>query len=194
MKQPVRRFRMPGRQRNPLRRHVDRLEAAMNAGLIVAFLITAPVLPTVAVHWTRAAGIRQQLAEMSWRQVPATVARGAPGQQDGPAGPDGTVWRPARWTAPDGQPRSGWIPVSPQAAVGSSARVWVNHSGSLTGQPLQRAQLQRRIVMAGVLTAVMLGLVLCLAGGAGRFLFNRRRLADWDKAWRVVGPRWTRQL
>ena len=118
-----------------------------------------------------------------------TVVRGAPGQRDGPPGPDDTVWRPARWTAPDGQPRSGWIPVSPQAAVGSSARVWVNHSGSLTGQPLQRAQLQRRIVIAGVLTAVMLGLVLCLVGGAGRFLFNRRRLADWDKAWRVVGPR-----
>jgi hypothetical protein len=75
-----------------------------------------------------------------------------------------------------------------------SARVWVNRSGSLTGQPLQRAQLQRRIVIAGVLTAVMLGLVLCLVGGAGRYLFSRRRLADWDKAWRVVGPRWTRQL
>jgi hypothetical protein len=194
MKQPVRRFRMPGRDRNPLRRRIDRLEAAVNAGLILAFLIAAPVLPTLAVHWTRAAGIRQQLAVITWRQVPANVVRGAPRQRDVSPGPDGTAWRPARWTAPDGRPRSGWIPVSPQAPADSSARVWVNRSGSLTGQPLQRAQLQRRIVIAGVLTAVMLGLVLCLVGGAGRYLFSRRRLADWDKAWRVVGPRWTRQL
>jgi hypothetical protein len=73
-------------------------------------------------------------------------------------------------------------------------RIWVSRSGSLTGSPLQRRRLQERIVVAGVLTASALGLIYFLAGGAGRFLLGRRRLADWDRAWRAVGPRWTRQL
>jgi hypothetical protein len=69
--------------------------------------------------------------------------------------------------APDGQPRSGWIQASPGAVAGSSVRVWVNRSGSPTGSPLHRAQLQRRIAIVGVLTATVLALTLCLAGGAG---------------------------
>jgi hypothetical protein len=152
------------------------------------------VLVAVAGHWTRAAGIRQQRAEASWRQVTATVQHSAPAQHDDSLGMADIVWKPARWTAPDGQPRSGGIPVSPRTAAGSTVRVWVNRSGSPTGRPLQRAQLQGRTAVAGVVTAAVLGIVFCLAGGAGRFLLSRRRLAAWDKAWRAVGPHWTRQL
>jgi hypothetical protein len=194
MKQPVRRSRMLGWDRNPLRRRIDRVEAGMVAGLILVFLITAPVLVAVTGHWTRTAGIRQQRAEANWRQVPATVQHSAPAQRDDSLGMADTVWKPARWTAPDGQPRSGWIPVSPEAAAGSRVRVWVNHSGSPTGRPLRRAQLQGRMAIAGVLAATVLGVMLCLAAGAGRFLLSRRRLDDWDRAWRAVGPQWTRQL
>jgi len=160
----------------------------------MVFLVAAPVLVAVAGHWTRAAGIRQQRAEVTWRQVPATVAVSAPAHRDGFPGPADTVWKPARWTAPDGRPRSGWITVSPGAAAGSRVRVWVNRFGSPTGSPLRRAQLRERIAIVGVLTATVLGIMLCAVGGAGRFLFSRRRLADWDKAWREVGPRWSRQL
>jgi hypothetical protein len=77
--------------------------------------------------------------------------------------------------------------------AGSSVRVWVSRSGALTRWPLQRAQLQGQIAIFGMLTAAVLGLVLCLAGSAGRLLFSRRRLAEWDMAWRAVGPRWTPQ-
>jgi hypothetical protein len=185
---------MLGWDRNPLRRRIDRVEAGMVAGLIMVFLITAPVLAAVAGHWTRATGIRQQRAEITWRQVPATVGMSASAHRDGFPGPADTVWKPARWTAPDGQPRSGWIPVSPGAAAGSSVRVWVNRFGSPTGSPLARAQLQGRIAIVGVLTVTVLGIMLCAVGGAGRFLLSRRRLADWDRAWREEGPGWTRQL
>jgi len=166
----------------------------MVAGLIMVFLIAAPVLVAAAGHWTSTAGTRQQRAEMTWRQVPAIVQRSTPAQRDVAPGPAGTVWKPARWTAPDGLPRSGWIPVSPGAVAGSRVHVWVNRSGSPTGRPLRRAQLQGRIAMVGVLTATVLGIMLCVAAGAGRFLFARHRLAAWDKAWREVGPQWTRQL
>ena len=164
----------------------------MIAGLIVALVIAAPVLAVMAGHWARAAGIREQHAEAIRRQVPATVQRVTPAQQNDVPAPAGTVWMRARWTAPDGQARRGWIPISPRAA-GSSTRVWVSPSGSLTGQPLRRSQLQARIAMAESLTVLVLGLLARLADRARRRLFSRRRLANWDQAWRAVEPQWTGQ-
>jgi hypothetical protein len=183
---------MLGWDHNPLRRRIDRVEAGLVAALVVVFLITAPVLAAVASHWTRAAGMRQQRAELAWRHVRATVTRSAAAQDSYP-GPSDIVWKPARWTAPDGRARTGAVPVRSGAAAGSSTRIWVSRSGSLTGPPLQHRQLQGRMVMAGVLTGSVLGFLCVLGGIAGRSLLGRRRLADWDRTWRTLGPQWTRQ-
>lgn len=187
----MRRARMLGWDRNPLRRRIDRVEAAVVAGLIAMFLLSAPVVAAVAGHWTGSAGMREQRAEAAWRLVPATVHGSAQGQI--PSGPAGTVWMQARWTAPDGQVRRGWIPVSLGDAADGGTRVWVTQSGSLTGPPLRDSQVQAHIAIAEWLTALGLGLLLCLAGAAGRVLLARHRLADWNRAWREVEPRWTRQ-
>jgi hypothetical protein len=192
VKQRLRRSRMLGWDHNPLRRRIDRVEAGLVAALVVVFLITAPVLAAVASHWTRAAGMRQQRAELAWRHVRATVTRSAAAQDSYP-GPSDIVWKPARWTAPDGRARTGAVPVRSGAAAGSSTRIWVSRSGSLTGPPLQHRQLQGRMVMAGVLTGSVLGFLCVLGGIAGRSLLGRRRLADWDRTWRTLGPQWTRQ-
>src|SRR5260370_25349923 len=110
----IRRFaRTLGWPRSPLRRRTDRVEGGMVTGLIVLFLIAAPVLATVVGHWTRAEGIRQEHAERAWRQVPATVQRGRPAQLDGFFRRAASVWVVTRWTAPDGQARSGRGPLSP---------------------------------------------------------------------------------
>jgi hypothetical protein len=182
---------MLGWDRNPLRRRIDRVEAAMVAGLIAVFLISAPVLAAVAGHWIGSAAMREQRAETAWRLVSATVQGSV--QRDNPAEPTGPVWMLARWTAPDGHARRGWIPVGRGDAAGNSVRVWVTRSGSLTRPPLQHSQVKAHIAVAEWLTALLLGLLLCLAGGAGRVLLARRRLADWNRTWRVVEPRWTRQ-
>jgi hypothetical protein len=188
MVQRTRRSRTFGWETNPLRRRTDRIEAVLAAALIVVFLIAAPALVGVAGHWTRSAGIRQQRAELDWRQVSAIVQRGAPAQRYYFRWPSGTVEMRVRWMAPDGQPRQGWIPVGPAAAPGSSARVWMSRSGSLTGPPLRRTQLEERIAEAEVLTAFVLVLMFFLAGCAVRCLLSRRRLAEWDRAWRAAGP------
>jgi hypothetical protein len=187
----IRRSRMLGWDRNPLRRRIDRLEAAVIAGLIAVFLISAPLLGAAAGHWSDSAAMREQRAEMAWRLVPATVQGNA--QRQIPSGPAGTVWMMARWTAPDGQARRGWISVTPGDAAGGNVRVWVTSSGSLTWPPLRHAQVRAHIALAEWLAVLVLGLLLCLVVGAGRVLFARRRLADWNRAWRVAEPRWTRQ-
>jgi hypothetical protein len=182
---------MLGWDRNPLRRRIDRVEAAMVTGLIAVFLISAPVLAAVAGHWIGSAGMRAQRAEVAWRLVPATVQGNAQGQI--PSGPPGKVWMSARWTAPDGQPRRGWIAVSLEDAAGGSTLVWVNGSGSLTGPPLRHSDVEARSAIGEWVTVLVLGLLLCLVGGAGRVLLVRRRLADWKREWREVEPGWTRQ-
>jgi len=188
----MRRSRMLGWDGNPLRRRLDRVEAVMIAGLIAVFLIAGPVLAVVAGHWTLSAGIREQRAEAAWRPVSATMLQSALPEGGGVPYAANTVWVLARWTAPDGQMRLGPIPVSPPAAAGSRARVWVTRSGSLTGPPLGQSDVQARVAAATLLTPLVLGLLLCYAGHAGRLVLARRRLADWDQAWRAVEPGWTR--
>jgi hypothetical protein len=186
----MRRSRVLGWDRNPVRRRIDRIEAGLLAGLFAVLLIGAPVLAGVAGRGVRAAGLRQQRAEAGWRPVRAIVQRGvAPGDLRWAAG---TVREPARWTAPDGQPRSGWIAVRPGAVAGSRSRVWVNRRGSLTGPPLRRAQLRDRISVARALTAAGLGVLLVFVAGAGRHLLRQRRLTGWEREWRAVEPRWTK--
>lgn len=187
----MRRSRMLGWDRNPLRRRIDRVEAAMVAGLIAVFLIAAPVLAAAAGHWTSSASMQQQRAEAAWRVVPATVQGSAPWDNSPAAA--GTVWVLARWTAPDGRVRRGLIPVSPGDAARGSARVWVTRSGSLTGPPLRYSQVQAHIAIAEWVTVLVLALLLCLAGSAGRVLLAKRRLADWNRAWRVAESGWTRK-
>ncbi len=149
----------------------------MVAGLIAVFLISAPGLASLAGRWMGSAGMREQRAEVVWHLVPATVQGSAQGQI--PSAPADQFWMPARWTAPDGQERRGWIPVSLGDAASGSTRVWVTPSGSLTGPPLRHSQVQAHIAIAEWVTALALGLLLWLAGGAGRVLLARRRLADW---------------
>ena len=184
MKQPIRRSRMFGWERNPLRRRNDRVEGGMIAGLILLFLIAAPVLATATGNWTRTAGIRQERTEATWRQVLATVPRGPPTQRDYAPEAARTVMVLARWTAPHGQQRYGWVPLSPGTAAGT-LRVWVNSEGSLTGPPLRHTRLQGQIAVAETLAVCVLGFVLSLVGGTGRYLLRRRRLAGWDTAWRA---------
>src|SRR5260370_110119 len=62
------------------------------------------------------------------------------------------------------------------------------------GPPVGRAQRQARDATAAVLTPLVLGILLCFAGHAGRALLAQRRLDAWDRAWRAVEPRWTQQL
>jgi hypothetical protein len=187
----LRRSRLLGWDRSPLRRRIDRAEAAMIAAVIGLFLFGAPALAVLAGHWIGAAGTRQQRAEESWRQVTAIVEGST--QRDATSGPAGTVEMLARWTAPNGGPRSGWIPVSRQAAAGSNARLWVSPSGRPTGPPLSLTQLQGRSAITEVMTVYVLALLLGFAGHAGVRLLARRRLADWDRAWQAVEPLWSRQ-
>ena len=176
--------------RNPLRRTADRVEAAVVAGLLAAFVIGAPLAALIAGHWSYAVALRAEHAQRSaWRQVPAVLLADAPYPGYSRYGVDVR----ARWTARDGTRRSGVVSVPGRARAGSTVLVWVDASGGLAGPPLRHAQVIGQVATAALLTPVGLGLLLVCAGVVARGRLERRRIATWDADWQVTGPQWTRR-
>ena len=178
---------------NPLRRRTDKIAAGLAALLLAVFLIGAPFLSVAAADWASRAGAGGQQAERSWHQVSAVLLQDAPGPSA-----TGGVLRSyqvlARWWAPDGRARTGRIPVSAGLAAGRTVRLWVDPAGSPTGFPLNQLLIVADEAIAAVTATVALGIVLWCLASAGRWVLDRRRLADWEAAWAAVGPQWTRRF
>jgi hypothetical protein len=173
--------------RNPLRRTCDRVEAAFAAGLLATFLIVAPLLAMFAGQWAYGTSVRAQRAALAtWHLVPATLLVGAPAQ---------TIYCcatvRARWTAPDGTRRTGWVPAPTGAWAGSTVRVWVDRSGRRTGPPLTDSQVANRVILAAVAVPTAIAITLLGVGVLAHWVLDRRRLAAWEAEWRATGPRWT---
>ena len=86
-------IRTRGCARNPLRRHIDDVETAIMTGLIVLFLVAAPLLCVFTGRLADAAGLREQRAEQTWRAVPAVLEQSA---AQGLAGQDAASFRQGR--------------------------------------------------------------------------------------------------
>jgi hypothetical protein len=174
--------------RNPLRRATDRVETAIVAGLVVAFLIGAPTAAMTSAHRASASG--QRAEQIIRYKVHATLLESAPGPFYSPYGP---VAMPglARWTAPDGSVRTGLVNADSGGRAGAMVTIWTNETGRPIGPPPRRGQVTRQAALAGAAAAIFLGVVLLVAGMLALGAVNRRKLAAWDAAWQVVGPQWT---
>lgn len=179
---------------NPLRRRTDKIGTWLLAQFLVAVLIGAPLFGIAAFTWAGRAGAAEQHAERSWREVPAVLLRSVAAPDSFADGVFGYSWIPARWTAPNGQVRSGDIPVEVGLTAGRKVLLWVDAAGRPTDVPLtHRAVMARAVTAAAGAAAVLLIALSCLALIV-RWLLNRRRLADWGLAWAIVGPQWTKRF
>jgi hypothetical protein len=171
---------------NPLRRRTDRAEAAIVAGLLTVFLAGAP-LAAMTAGWAAygAASRAQHAQQVAWRQVRAVLRDAASASVYAPA----QAW--ARWTAPDGSSRTGQVLAPAGVPAGTTVTVWVDHTGRVTGPPLQHLQVVGRQMLAAVLATVMLALALLTVGTLARRALDWRRLAAWDDEMRGTGPQWT---
>ena len=178
--------------RNPLRRSSDRLAAAIVAAALVTFLVGAPIAALGAGWWAQAAASQVARAQhASWRQVPAVLVVGAPSAMDVGYGVAAPPEARARWTAPDGTARRGYVVVPAGTQAGRTVRIWVDRAGWQTGPPLRPDQVTGQMVLAMVIAPFTLGAVLVCAGTLGLQAVDRRRLAAWDADWQTTGPRWT---
>lgn len=176
---------------NPLRRAIDKLESAVIGGLVIAFLVAAPLVAIAAVEIVSSAGAREMAAQSSWRPVQAVLTQSA---AEGKIGLDGewdTSWVTARWKAPDGATERGLVAVGLNAQRGQPLEVWITGTGQLTSQPLSRGGLLEREVVAAIGAPAALAVLLAVGACAVRAVANRRRMGSWTKAWEDVGPRWS---
>lgn len=128
---------MPGGWGWTATRSIDRLQAALMAGLLAAFLAGAPLLTIAATSWVHAAGAREQRAQRSWHQIPVILAQAAPRQATF------RHWSPpalvrAWWAPPGGWARSAEVPAPPGGRPGSAVRVWAGRSGAAGRHPADR--------------------------------------------------------
>lgn len=180
---------------NRLRRRMDRIEAWITAGLLVVFLVGAPLSWFAAGRWAEQGVVREQHAQQSWRQVAAVLLEAAPAE---PQFEFGLPWNPAvmvlaHWMGPDGKDQIGQIPVKAGSWVGRTVQVWVDTLGRPTGPPLPASVLAERVTSAKTLAPATLALLLLGLGWLVRRVMNRRRLAAWEADWALTGPRWTRR-
>jgi hypothetical protein len=183
-----------GLDANPLRRRTDKIATWLMAQFLVVVLVGAPLFAIAAFTWAARGGASEQRAERSWREVPAVLLRSVPVPDSLAGGIFGYSWVPARWTAPNGQVRSGDIPVEVGLNAGRKVRLWVDAAGRPTDAPLtHRAIVARAATAAAVATAGLLIALSCLALIV-RWLLDRRRLTDWELAWAIVGPQWTKRF
>jgi hypothetical protein len=172
-----------------LQRRVDRIESVIVAGLVVVFLVGAPLLAVVAVEVTGAAAAAEQRAESGWRTRTAVLQESAAAGQIAEYG--GASWVPATWTSPDGVQRTGLVAVELNAKRGQRMTVWVTRAGQLTRPPLTRAQVLQWEATGAMVAVIGLAVLLVVAGAGVRVVANRRRMAGWTRAWEAAGPRWS---
>ncbi|HKA94811.1 MAG TPA: hypothetical protein VKD66_00990 [Streptosporangiaceae bacterium] len=176
---------------NPLRRTADRVEAVAVVVLIATFLCGAPLAALTAGRAAAASGFRAEHAQAGWHRVTAVLLGNAPASVHPMFQAELRPRAPARWTAPDGTPRTGRVYAPVGAAVGSTVAVWINGSGRPAPPLLRRSDVVEGIVLAASLAAGAVAAVLAALGFIVRWALDRRRLAAWDARWAVTGPQWT---
>jgi hypothetical protein len=172
---------------NPLRRKVDRIEAGIFTGLLITFLIGAPLLAVAAGWWEHGAAVGQQRAQRSVHLVTAVLLQDVPDIAAGTGTWDAGAL--ARWTASDGKSRVGLVLDTVGAKAGSRLPIWVDGSGRPTDPPLTRRDVRSRVITAAALAPAAFAITLLAAAIWLRWLLDRRRLASWGAAWADIGPR-----
>jgi hypothetical protein len=178
--------------RNPLRRGYDRIEAAIGVGLLMTFLVGAPLLGIAAGQWTRSAGEHAELAaRVRAHPVRAVLLHTAPPAVLSIRAASVESDEPVRWASPDGQVRTAQVPVPGGAKAGATLLVWTDSHGRLAEAPPPPGEISDQVILASTFGPIAVALVTGGAWLAARRVLHARRLRWWDAQWSAIGPRWT---
>jgi len=174
--------------RNKLRRPADRVEGAIVLLLSAAFLTAVAVAPffgAVIYHSQRAASAQLR---------PAVAVLSQNGPYDGGVSGDGQV--AAHWRAPNGQQVTGLLTTETApgiwgAPAGTRVDIWQTGSGEPTPPPPGATVVLFTAIVIAISAACGAGIALIICYWLCRLLLDRRRLAAWESAWALIGPRWT---
>ena len=175
--------------RNTLRRPVDRIEGTVLVALAAAFLMAMAVASVLGVHTYQS----QRAASAGLRPVVAVLSQAGPlsygilahrGQAE------------ARWRDRGGSEQSGVLTTATApdilgAAAGARIPVWLDRSGQPVAPPGGQIAMIVNALAASAEVAGGAGTALLVCYGLCRLVLDRRRLAAWESAWSLTGPRWT---
>lgn len=174
--------------RNKLRRPSDRIEGAVVLLLLAAFLAAVAAAPVFG-----AAIYRSQRAATA-RLHPAVAVLAQNGPYDGGVTGDGQAV--ARWPAPGGRERSGLLTTQTAPGIwgvpaGTRVQIWLTASGEPTAPPPGATVVLFTAIVIAISAACGAAIALILCYWLFRMALDRRRLAAWESAWAMTGPRWT---
>jgi hypothetical protein len=175
--------------RNTLRRPVDRIEGTVLVVLTAAFLVAMAVASVLGVRTYQS----QRAASAGLRPVVAVLSQPGPlsygsmaklGQAE------------ARWRDPGGSEQSGVLTTATApgilgAAAGARVPVWLDRSGQPVASPGGQIAMIVNALAPGTVVTGGAGITLLVCYGLCRLVLDRRRLAAWESAWSLTGPRWT---
>ena len=175
-------------RRNALRRPVDRIEGAVLVALSAAFLVAVAVASILGAHTYES----QRAASVGLRPAAAVLIQAGP-LYGSPAQPGQAE---ARWRAPGGGEHSGVLttvtaPGIVGATAGARIPVWLDRSGQPVAPPGGQIAMIVNALAVGAAVAGGAGIALLISYALCRLALDRRRLAAWESAWSLTGPRWT---
>lgn len=175
--------------RNVLRRPVDRIEGAVLVVLSAAFLAAVAVGSIVGAHTYQSqgaasAGLRPAVAVLSQAGPLFRSSMARLGQAE------------ARWRDPGGSEQSGVLttataPGIAGAAAGARIPIWLDRSGQPAAPPVGQVAMIVNALAASAAVTGAAALTWLASYGLCRLVLDRRRLAAWESAWSLTGPRWT---
>ena len=174
--------------RNALRRPVDRIEGAVLVALSTALVVAVAMAAVLGTHAYQS----QRAASASLHPAVAVLIQAGPfygnvthiGQAE------------ARWRDRWGGKRSGVLTIVSApgilgAAAGARIPVLLDRSGQPVAPPRSRAAMVLNALVKGAAAAGGAGVALLICYVLCRLALDRRRLAAWESAWSLTGPRWT---
>jgi hypothetical protein len=175
--------------RNTLRRPVDRIEGTVLVALAAAFLVAMAVASVIGVHTYQS----QRAASAGLHPVVAVLSQAGP-LSYGSLAQRGQA--EARWRDPGGSEQAGVLTTAtaPEilgAAAGARIPVWLDRSGHPVAPPGGQVAMIVNALAASAQVAGSAGITLLVCYGLCRLVLDRRRLAAWESAWSLTGPRWT---
>ncbi len=181
-----------GRDRNPLRRRSDVIDAWLVPVAIVVFVALCPLVLALVGGWTRAANTSEEQAQAHWHHVQAVLLRSVPGAEQADHGTNNWIaWAPARWTA-GGIEHTGIVPATSGTRAGTVVTVWLDSAGRAHSPPLTPGGATGRVIEASVAGLAVLAVALATMTVLARRFLDRRRLDGWETGWLSVGPTWSR--
>ncbi len=174
--------------RNALRRPVDRIEGAVLVAFSAAFLVAIVVAPILGAHTY----LSQRAASAGLRPAVAVLIQAGPFY-----GSTAQLGRAeARWRGPAGGEQSGVLTtaITPGiigATAGARIPVWLDRAGQPVAPPGGQVTMIVNALAIGAAVAGGAGIALLISYALCRLALDRRRLAAWESAWSLTGPRWT---